>query len=139
MSFYKVVRVSREGSLVSAGLSNSSPNRLTYRPGKWTSAKAENRRLGYGICIFDTLSGAERYVQQTGLDSTYQVWLVEIRGLRKVPPPALFWADRLEVTKLLRGGSPGEFPWPFGTVMAANIKLTKLIKEYIEYAAHRED
>jgi len=111
---------------------------ITYMVGEfaWTRTSAE--QLGFGLTYFETALIAKNYMGYLGENSGKELWECEVKGDMKLPPYRFnaflsfyTWEvilDLMEEIKNRATERPYYFPWPLGTRMCRQIKLTRRIE-----------
>jgi hypothetical protein len=117
----------------------SDPNLCaTYMVGKFTRANHSAERLGFGLAYFETQQLAELYLGDMGSNPGKELWECEVKGDMKLPPYRLnaFFTtytldgalELMENIKNLETPRYFHLPWPLGTRMCRQIKLTRRIE-----------
>jgi hypothetical protein len=108
---------------------------VTYMVGKFARANHSAEQLGFGLTYFETALIAELYMR----DKSYrELWECEVKGGMKLPPyrfdTFLSFHTRGVILNLLveirnlETPRPHHLPWPSGTKMCRQIKLTRRIE-----------
>jgi len=117
----------------------SDPNLCaTYMVGKFTRANHSAERLGFGLAYFETQQLAELYLGDMGSNPGKELWECEVKGDMKLPPykfnaflSLYTWGAILGLMEEIKNCATERSyysPWPLGTKMCRQIKLTRRIE-----------
>lgn len=147
MSYYKVVRVRRNGERVSV-LAVGKAARV-YEPGEWVEAHPEAAKEGYGPLVYTSIGGAEHFRQFR--KGEFEIWRCKVEGVKEELPKictitghavlSLGWVRRAWkgtddsytfCLKVLEEKIPEFFRakegWPDFTVMVERVKLVERVQ-----------
>lgn len=119
--YYKVV-LERSEELVSTMMKKESGLQISYKVGEWVSPPAKALELGFGICVFDTLSAATEYASAWCNAVVYKCEVIPLEN----PRPRRLWVcdASLEVFNDLASLADLEpARWTEGTILVAAVKL----------------
>ena len=121
-TFYKVVTCEATGKLTSSAMKPESGLQVSYKFNEFVQPPAEALELGFGICVFDTLSAATEYASTWCNAVIYKCEVIPLEN----PRPRRLWVcdASLEVFNDLASLADLEpARWTEGTVLVAAVKL----------------
>lgn len=124
--YYKVVTM-HKGSLCNILCSAAvcSHAHVMYHVGQWVTPPVWLANRGYGLCCFDTLANAKKWLQQVSENEcTYELYKVEVKRICKLQPRREIWQIQNKRLGPEVEGSEAR-KWPKGTIMATAVKLVK--------------
>jgi hypothetical protein len=99
--------------------------RVEYKVGQWIDAPLPLSKLGYNLCVFDTLENALKWIWTYGFTTIY---LCEYENRMPLPQQMLRSpCNAIREGKVLKDNL-SYTPWPDGTMMVDRVRLIEEVK-----------
>jgi hypothetical protein len=136
---YKIVsRADYPGGKKCSGYISGPDLCVTYKVGKFARANHSAELLGFGLTYFEAQPIAKNYMGFMGENSGKELWECEVKGDMKLPPykfnaflSLYTWGAILGLMEEIKNCATERSyysPWPLGTKMCRQIKLTRRIE-----------